>query len=811
MGARRVRFAWAALGLGLAAGCQESAPVPATSLRLWCDVPARLEAAPVPEAAQPVFESHFERDLEGWRAIVNPGREAGGLVAERVADADRAALRLTGRHGGLALAIPVEPDTCYRFSGAARADGVVFDRQRFDGARFWLAEANAAAPFEEFRAREKELKTADWTSATAQGESGWKEIEHVFVTQPTTRFLHVVCSLATASNVSQGSVLFADLALERVAVERAWLDGVAREHAQRVGIEPDAAENPRRVSARLASESRPAFVLLPGERLRFSLPFLARDAHLRLGAGPFEPALAAARAARRRGADSPAAPGRLQVRAGSFMLAALDLELLALETWQELDCALPDGVRELELEFAPGSGVPLALGAPRIDAARAGEPRPNLLLISLDTVRADRLGVYGYAGNTTPNLDRLARGGVLCRDASAQGPYTLPTHASILTGQFPSVHGLVGNESRLSAARSTSLAEILARAGYRTRAFTSGGYVNPVFGLDQGFEAFSTTDPIREAGSHYFRRLAQEHGEDEAARRLEQEGYAAVERWLRARGAAPFFLFLHTYTVHDYDTPVRYLRCKELGCPHPKVELSTRTPEEAAAFTAEQRAHVQHLYDAALRYTDERLGALLELMETLNLRQNTWIVVTADHGEEFFEHGQLQHGRTLYQELLRIPLVFAGPGLAAREILRPCMQVDILPTVLARMGFAPPPSIQGVDVLAATWPERGVWSEVDNAQAHLYALRREDGQKSIHDPRERAVRYPREPWEHFDLGQDPAEAQALSRAGLESAREEVQRTRATLEALARALGAAGTGALDDEVRKDLEGLGYGGE
>src|SRR5262249_38610102 len=154
----------------------------------------------------------------------------------------------------------------------------------------------------------------------------------------------------------------------------------------------------------------------------------------------------------------------------------------------------------LELELA--GDAPLAVGAPLVrtstsgDAARAAERGPNLLLVSLDTLRADHVGAYGYPLATTPVLDALARRGLLCRDASAQAPHPLPSHAPLLTGQFPSVHGVVERGRTLAAAPSASLAETLARAGFATQAFTAGGFVNADFGLDRGFEGFAEIDPI---------------------------------------------------------------------------------------------------------------------------------------------------------------------------------------------------------------------------------------------------------------------------------------------------------------------------
>jgi len=788
-------------------GCGASEPAPVARLRLWADATGELVEAPAPGAARTLFASRFEAGLEGWRAVVNPGREAGALEARVVSEDDRALLRLGGVHGGMLAVVPVEPDTCYVLTGSVRAQGLVTDADPFDGARVWLGEASEDVPYEELRTTRRELMTSRWTSPGVLGHDGWRDLRRVFVTTPRTRFLHVVCWLAMQHDVRTGNADFAGLELAAGSRELFWREALARETAARAGIDgsEQAWQRARRVSSELAGESRPALVLLPGDRLRFALPPLAAGARLGFGAGAWPPTLLEARggvASLRVSAD-----GReLLARAFTVPVHAAD------SRWEAVEHPLAQGTATLELALE--GSAPLVVGAPLVRTSAPPPPSPSVLLISIDTLRADRVGAYASGLDTTPVLDRLARAGVLCRDASAPSPYTLPSHTTLLTGQLPSVHGVVAHERRLSAARSTSLAEVLGRAGYATRAFTSGGFVNAAFGLDRGFEGFSRVDPLRERDSHAFRRLVQDHGPELAARLLDEQGFAGVERWLRARQAERFFLFLHTYTVHDYDVPRRYLRCEELGCARPQFPPRTRTAEEAAAFTPEMRAHAQHVYDASLRYSDERIGQILTLLDELGLAASTLVVVTSDHGEEFFEHGALQHGRTLYEELLRVPLILAGPGLAPRVLERPAMLVDVVPTVLARLGMPCPEHVQGVDLLGPAWPERAIWSEVDDRFAHKYALRLEQGRKTIHGPPTPGIQFPNErDWEEFDLTNDPREEHDLAGAGdpeREGARRRLMEMRAALEELGASLGKLGEGELGTSTLEELDELGYGG-
>ena len=785
------------------AGCGERGPEEPAHLRLpLLALPsATLEEAPAPPPPTPLFTADFS-SLGPWRVLRSPGAAA-APVASFPEEEGRRFLRLEGELGALHLAVPVEPGAGITLRGELRARELETLPRPFRGATFWVGEARDGRALEELLGGGEARLVRTHTVPSRTPDGSWQRGELAFVCAPETRVLHVLCVLSQDQALAGGQVDFRALELERFAPEGFARTALARAQARRAASEAPQGDWQRRrqLGSELGGEFRPGFVLLPGDRLAVPLPPLEGDWRLELGLGPWRPGELEGRAS----------GSTLRVRNGSAEIthATAPAPGAAPDAWLPFALGL-DG-EAATLEFGLTGTTPVVLGAPTLVRTGAHAPRTNVLLVSIDTLRADHVGPRADGSSLTPTLDRLAARGLLAADTSAVSPYTLPSHTTMLTGQLPSVHGVVAHESRLSAARSATLAERLAAEGYATRAFTAGGFVNPEFGLDRGFEAFSTVDPIRAEGSHFARTLAARLGPEEAARQLEAHGFAGVRRFLAAHTDTPFFLFLHTYAVHDYDAPEEYLACKELGCARPSVPLRTRTEEEAAAYTPAMRAHVRHLYEAALRYTDARLGQLLGDLERLGLAQRTLVLVTSDHGEEFFEHGHLQHGMTLHEEILRVPLILAGPGVPARRLARPAQLADVAPTLLARLGLAPLPHAQGVDLLGPEWPERFLWAEVDDRFVHQYALRTEDGAKTLHAPGERRRMYPRpKAWEHYELARDPAEQTDLwPGGGLEGRRALLTGERERLEALGAELGAAGSGELDASTAGELEDLGYG--
>ena len=330
-------------------------------------------------------------------------------------------------------------------------------------------------------------------------------------------------------------------------------------------------------------------------------------------------------------------------------------------------------------------------------------PGHLVILISLDTLRADHLGAYGYPRPISPNLDALARRGVVFEDATATAPWTLPSHASMLTGLYPSHHGVIRDELRLPASIPT-LAETLRRHGVRTAAAVNAITLSPQNGLDRGFERF---------------RYVPEDPEECAPTTGMTD---QVIDWLDAFRGQDAFLFLHDYDIHsDY-------------CALPAWEAPVLRPYDGIIqgsggffklmqlgiqpFDERDIQHLVDQYDAGIFQTDDEVGRLLLNLESRGLTSSTVVIVVADHGEAFYEHGHFRHSRTQYQELLHVPLIMVGPGLpAGARVTAPTSLVDLAPTVAALFGIAPPPGGDGID-LAPLWHGRPVSDRTLFAQAN---------------------------------------------------------------------------------------------
>jgi len=340
---------------------------------------------------------------------------------------------------------------------------------------------------------------------------------------------------------------------------------------------------------------------------------------------------------------------------------------------------IPAGEGKARLRFITGgSKGAFALWYHPILYARR-QDRPNVVLVSVDTLRADHVGAYGYGRNTTPHLDALAAGSAVFRNVFAPSSWTLPSHVSMLTGLECRRHGVYFENDRMDPSLPT-LAALLKDRGYVCGAVTGGGFVSPFYGFSRGFDSYhigngDLSDP----------NLAAYAGAD-------------AERWLEQNGDMPFFLFLHTYQPHSpYRSPEDYAR-KYTG-PNPKW-LSWDFQADHGGWTnifrplpEAERQNVIGLYDGEIRYTDDALiGPLVEKLKALGLFDRTLLIVTSDHGEEFFEHGAWVHTWSLYGESLKVPLVVKFPGgkHAGRKVDPIVRLTDLAPTVLDVLGIEIP-------------------------------------------------------------------------------------------------------------------------
>jgi arylsulfatase A-like enzyme len=451
---------------------------------------------------------------------------------------------------------------------------------------------------------------------------------------------------------------------------------------------------------------------------------------------------------------------------------------------------------------------------PSTPAPRRDGPRPNLLLVSIDSLRADHVGCYGYPRPTTPTLDALAEGGVRFETATSTTSWTLPSHAALFTGLPDSSHGLVDNGLRLDDGHLT-LAETLREAGYETAGFYGGPYLHPTFGLAQGFDHYESCisgfgdDTTEEA-------VRAEARAGEAASHSDVTGprtVAAVEAFLERRAAddpRPLFLFVHFWDVHyDYIAPPEYVARFD---PDYRGTLDgvdvMNNPRIRPGMPARDLAHLVALYDAEIRFTDDLLARLIAAFQGAAGDDGTVVAVTSDHGEEFLEHGSRGHAQTLYDEVLKIPLVVHAPGRVPEGVVveTPVRIVDIMPTLLGIAGIEKPASATGRD-LSGLWRDGAGEVPPALAELHLdahelFALRTRDA-KVLDSPGGGA-------W--FDLADDPHERRALPPSGLRFFWGRMQLRRAVDEARASREAAGHPGArpvdLADDIRERLEGLGY---
>ena len=337
---------------------------------------------------------------------------------------------------------------------------------------------------------------------------------------------------------------------------------------------------------------------------------------------------------------------------------------------------------------AAGLGLALAVAVACTDGPDA-TPQPSLILISIDTLRADRLGAYGYERDTSPTLDALAERGVRFESVIAESSWTLPSHMTLFTGLPPTLHGVVSHERKLAASVPT-LTEVLREAGYRTFAFTGGLNVAPNFGFGRGFETYASAK--QSYGSEETQPIDFRTALAQAARRI-----------ARLEPGEPFFAFVHTYDVHcPYDPPADYARRFDSQPPDDHIETRERCGEphfNEMGLTPGQARFLSDRYDAGIRYADDLLGSFLERLDSQGVLDHTFVVVVSDHGEEFLEHGKIGH-QTLYIECLRIPWIIAGPGLEPRSVAVPTGLADVMPTLLALLDVPAPPT-EGVSMLPA--------------------------------------------------------------------------------------------------------------
>jgi len=432
------------------------------------------------------------------------------------------------------------------------------------------------------------------------------------------------------------------------------------------------------------------------------------------------------------------------------------------------------------------------------EPARARDARP-IIIVDIDTLRADHLGCYGYERDTSPNLDAFARESLRFDWAFSQAANTPPSQTSILTGLYPSTHGMIEDDDRVPESI-TTLAEALAAHGWRTAAFVDGGYMSGKFGIGQGFELY----------------------EDEPG----GTGLAGigprVARWVEEHAAETFLLLIHTYDVHaPYAPPEPYrsMFLEGLEPPTPGFVPDSETLEEIRlsvwsdeplSLPHHDLAHAKALYDGEIRKVDAWFGRFLERLERLGLDERAIVVVLSDHGEEFQEHGSVLHAK-LYSTVTRIPLLIRIPGWERPAVIPDVVEsVDLMPTLLDLAGVPIPEGVQGRSLLPLMRGEEA-GPRYAFGESPFFGQRRfvADGERRLFVAKENPVRelfgFRADPLELNDVSAEHAEeVERLARV-LAEWEERVQR--AAIQ-LVGSEGAEEVEPLPEEIREQLRALGY---
>jgi arylsulfatase A-like enzyme/uncharacterized protein HemY len=388
----------------------------------------------------------------------------------------------------------------------------------------------------------------------------------------------------------------------------------------------------------------------------------------------------------------------------------------------------------------------------------------NLLLVTIDTLRADRLGCYGYSKIETPNLDKIARQGVLFENAVAPAPLTAPSHASMMTGLYPTIHKVRNTGGFVVSPSEITLATLLQERGWDTAAFIGSSVLKRRFGFNQGFSVYDDEMPTNSTGS------AQEEPERRAGEVVDR-----AIKWLEAQSGKPFFLWVHVYDPHvPYDPPAPF-----------------------------REKYADRPYDGEIAYTDRELGRLFESIGRKSRPQNTVIAVLSDHGESFSEHGEYTHGVFLYDATLRIPFLLAGgPVPSGRRVKAQARAIDLLPTLLELLGIKTPSGVQGTSLTPA-------FGGGDIATIYSYAEtlfpKLNMGWAELRAMRTNRWKYIRAPKpELYDLAQDPGETNNV----IASHQAEAQGLEAQLKSVAARSEKVVPAAMDQKTLRQLKSLGY---
>lgn len=446
---------------------------------------------------------------------------------------------------------------------------------------------------------------------------------------------------------------------------------------------------------------------------------------------------------------------------------------------------------------------------------------PNVILISIDTLRSDHLGTYGHVNDTSPRMDALGAEGAVFEECASSTSWTLPAHAAMLTGLSDLVHGCTDTNRTLAASRVT-LAERLGAVGYETGGFWSGPYLHPTFGLGQGFDTWVDCTSYAAINNELAENQGTIEGEEVWNRANHDITNPSVLKgatsWLQENGDERFFLFLHLWDCHfDFIPPAPY---DTMFDPDYTGTMTGRNfftnPDVNAGMDPRDLEHLKALYDGEIRWTDDHIGQLLDALEKQGLAENTLVVLTSDHGTAFFEHGQRAHRNGLYDELIHVPLIMRFPeaipaGTRSNTQVR---LIDVVPTILDLVGLPHPADVMGRSLRPAFGGE--LEESVEPAVSELYTLGME--QRSYRRRDHKLIMDWANPADVrsfvVDLSNDPGEQSPLTSASLPVSQAALADRKVGFDWLTSwqtALPAdRSTSEIPEDILRQLQGFGYVG-
>lgn len=366
-------------------------------------------------------------------------------------------------------------------------------------------------------------------------------------------------------------------------------------------------------------------------------------------------------------------------------------------------------------------------------------PDCNVILISIDTLRADHLGCYGYGKNTTPNIDEFSKDSVLFKETIAQASSTLPSHASIFTSLIPSHHGAFFSMKTPIPQEIVTMAEILKVNNYNTISYNGGGQIAAEFGLNQGFDLYDSWPSENITNETFIKKVN------------------SAINWIKNNSGEKFFLFLHTYETHHPYTPKKeYLDLFEKDY---SGDLSIRTGvgllrkinKGKIKINKKDKEHIINTYDAEIYSMDKAFGVLVDFLKKESLYDNAIIIFTSDHGEEFGEHGMMGwHSHTLYDEQLKVPLIVKFPDskYTPRIIGEQTKSIDILPTLLDILDIPASETFEGVSLISRLKRKKN---------KEIFAVSQQDTVGQIHPTTIRTKKWKLYDSRLFNLELDPLE------------------------------------------------------